>query len=119
VHQQPFQGSDRKKDILGTFSRDAKESLINHVAMEEQASAILGRKVDLVSGQAIERSENYIRRKAVLETVQPYMSRERKGGLDNPPSHKFLRTLALSVPDRPELVEGCSQILFPTVSPDR
>ena len=37
-----------------------------------EASAIFGRKVDLVSRKALERSENYIRRKAILETAQPY-----------------------------------------------
>ena len=42
------------------------------MAMEEEMSAILGRKVDLVSRNAIERSGNYIRRKAILETAQPY-----------------------------------------------
>jgi len=42
------------------------------MAMEEELSAIFGRKVDLVSRKAIERSENYIRRNAILETAQPY-----------------------------------------------
>ena len=59
-------------DVLVTFSRDAEWSLLDHVAMEEELSAIFGRKVDLVSRKAIERSENYIRRDAILETAQPY-----------------------------------------------
>jgi predicted nucleotidyltransferase len=63
---------DSDVDILVTFSLDAEWSLLDHVAMEEEASAIFGRKVDLVSRKAIERSENYIRRKAILETAQPY-----------------------------------------------
>lgn len=63
---------DSDVDILVTFSRDAEWSLLDHVAMEGEASAIFGRKVDLVSRKAIERSENYIRRKAILETAQPY-----------------------------------------------
>jgi len=63
---------DSDVDILVTFSRDAEWSLLDHVAMEEDASAIFGRKVDLVSRKAIERSDNYIRRKAILETAQPY-----------------------------------------------
>ena len=63
---------DSDVDILVTFSRDAQWSLLDHVAMEQEASAIFGRKVDLVSRKAIERSENYIRRKAILETAQPY-----------------------------------------------
>jgi uncharacterized protein len=63
---------DSDVDVLVTFSRDADWSLLDHMAMEEELSAIFGRKVDLVSRRAIERSENYIRRKAILETAQPY-----------------------------------------------
>jgi len=63
---------DSDIDILVTFSSDAEWSLLDHMAMEEELSAIFGRKVDLVSRKAIERSENYIRRKAILETAQPY-----------------------------------------------
>lgn len=40
--------------------------------MERELSAILGRKVDLVSRRAIERSLNWIRRKAILEGAEPY-----------------------------------------------
>jgi len=63
---------DSDIDILVTFSPDAEWSLLDHMAMEEELSAIFGRKVDLVSRKAIERSKNYIRRKAILETAQPY-----------------------------------------------
>ena len=63
---------DSDIDILVNFSPDAEWSLLDHMAMEEELSAIFGRKVDLVSRKAIERSENYIRRKAILETAQPY-----------------------------------------------
>ena len=59
-------------DVLVTFARDAEWSLLDHMAMEEELSAIFGRKVDLVSRKAIERSENYIRRNAILKTAQPY-----------------------------------------------
>ena len=63
---------DSDIDLLVTFSRDAEWSLVDHMAMEEELSAIFGRKVDLINRKAIERSENYIRRKAILETAQPY-----------------------------------------------
>jgi hypothetical protein len=67
---------DSDIDLLVTFSRDEEWSLLDHMAMEEELSAIFGRKVDLVSRKAIERSENYIRRNAILETAQPcYVSR--------------------------------------------
>lgn len=63
---------DSDVDVLVRFAPDAEWSLLDHVAMEEELSAILGRKVDVVSRSAIERSENYIRRKAILGTAQPY-----------------------------------------------
>ena len=63
---------DSDIDILVAFSFDAEWSLLDHMAMEEELSAVFGRKVDLVSRKAIERSENYIRRKAILETAQRY-----------------------------------------------
>ncbi len=64
--------ADSDIDVLVTFSRDAEWSLLDHMAMEEELSAIFGRKVDLVSRKAVERSDNYIRRNAILETAQPY-----------------------------------------------
>jgi predicted nucleotidyltransferase len=63
---------DSDVDVLATFSPDADWSLLDHVRMEGEASALFGRKVDLVNRKAIERSDNYIRRKAILETAQPY-----------------------------------------------
>ena len=59
-------------DLLVTFAPNAEWSLLDHVAMEEEISEALGRKVDLVSRRAIERSENWIRRRAILESAQPY-----------------------------------------------
>ena len=59
-------------DFLVTFAPDADWSLLDHVAMEEEISGIVGRKVDLVSRRAIEHSENWIRRRAILEGAQPY-----------------------------------------------
>ena len=76
---------DSDVDILVTFSRAVQWSLLDHVAMEQAASAIFGRKVDLISRKAIERSENYIRRKAILATAQPYSVAREKGRVSNPP----------------------------------
>ena len=41
------------------------------VHMEHELEAILGRKVDLIEREAVEQSENYIRRRYVLETEEP------------------------------------------------
>src|SRR5205809_6269858 len=63
---------DSDVDVLVTFAPGVEWSLFDHMAMEEELSALLGRKVDLVSRRAIERSSNWIRRKAILETAEPF-----------------------------------------------
>ena len=65
---------DSDQDLLVRFAPDADWSLLDHVAMEEELTGIVGRKVDLVSHRAIERSSNWIRRKAILETAEPYFA---------------------------------------------
>jgi predicted nucleotidyltransferase len=59
-------------DVLVTFAPEVEWSLFDHMAMEEELSSLLGRKVDLVSRRAIERSSNWIRRQAILETAEPF-----------------------------------------------
>lgn len=59
-------------DVLVTFAADADWSLLDHIAMEMELSSLLGRKVDLVSRKAIERSSNWIRRQSILESAIPY-----------------------------------------------
>ena len=63
-------GPDSDVDVLVTFERDHPWSLLDHVQMQEELSAILGRGVGLVSRRAIERSRNYIRRRAILDSAQ-------------------------------------------------
>ena len=46
---------DSDVDVLVNFSPNADWSLLDHMAMEEDASAIFSRKVDLISRKAIER----------------------------------------------------------------
>src|SRR5687768_9780020 len=57
-------------DVLVAFASDADWSLFDHVDMEEELSTMFGRKVDLVNRRAIERSENWIRRNAILNTAE-------------------------------------------------
>ena len=69
-------GPDSDADILVSFAPDADWSLFDHLRMEEELSGILGRKVDLVSKRAVERSTNWICKKAILESARPvYESR--------------------------------------------
>jgi uncharacterized protein len=65
---------DSDLDLLVKFAPDADWSLVDHVAMEEELAALAGRKVDLVSQRAIERSSNWIRRKAILESAEPFFA---------------------------------------------
>ncbi len=62
---------DSDLDFLVTFLPDAKWSLLDHVRMQHELAAIVGRGVDLVSRRGIERSANWIRRKAILEEARP------------------------------------------------
>ncbi|HHT9121152.1 MAG TPA: nucleotidyltransferase family protein [Candidatus Hypogeohydataceae bacterium YC41] len=69
-------GPDSDIDILVSFAPGADWSLLDHIRMEEELEAILGHKVDIVTRRAIERSANWIRRKAILESaVQYYVER--------------------------------------------
>ncbi len=54
-------------DMLVTFSKDADWGLSEHGLMQEELSILLGRKVDLISQGGLEKSRNWIRKKAILE----------------------------------------------------
>jgi uncharacterized protein len=69
-------GPDSDLDLLVTFAPNADWSLLDHIAMEEELSGIVGRKVDRVSQRAIERSSNRIRRKTILESAEPWWGME-------------------------------------------
>jgi predicted nucleotidyltransferase len=57
-------------DILVGFAPDADWSLLDHVQMEQELEALLGRKVDLLSRRSVERSRNWLRRKEILDTAE-------------------------------------------------
>ena len=58
-------------DVLVSFVPGADWSLFDHIRMEEEFSTILGRNVDIVTRRTVERSDNWIRRKAILESAVP------------------------------------------------
>jgi len=62
-------GSD--VDVLIEFEEAYMPGLMELVEMQEELTRIFGQKVDLVERQAVERSENYIRRRYILESVEP------------------------------------------------
>jgi predicted nucleotidyltransferase len=57
-------------DLLVSFSPRAKISLFDLVRMQYELKEIFGRDVDLVERRAIEKSENYIRRKSILNNTK-------------------------------------------------
>ena len=61
---------DSDVDMLVEFEPGQELGLMELVAMENELSEILGRKADMVERQAVERSENYIRRRYVLQSVE-------------------------------------------------
>lgn len=62
--------TDSDIDVLVTFAPAAEWSLLDHIRMEQELASLLGREVNLVSRRAIDRSENWIRRREILESAQ-------------------------------------------------
>jgi predicted nucleotidyltransferase len=63
-------GPDSDVDVLVTFAPGADWGLLDHVRMEQELEALLGRKVDLLSRRAVERSANPIRRQQILGSAR-------------------------------------------------
>jgi uncharacterized protein len=61
---------DSDIDILINVSPTAKRGLTETLQMRDELEAIFNRKVDLIIKAAIERSENWLRRKNILESAQ-------------------------------------------------
>jgi len=62
---------DSDVDVLVTFEPDAGITFDNLVEMQEEIEKIFGRKVDLIERKLVERSENYIRRRHILQSLEP------------------------------------------------
>lgn len=67
-------GPDSDIDLLVTFAPTAEWSLFDHVQMQNELEALIGRGIDLLTRQAIEHSQNWIRRAEILNTAQVYIS---------------------------------------------
>jgi len=63
-------GPDSDVDVLVSYADDARWGLSDLCRMEDELKAIFGRDVDLVDRRAVERSENYIRRRHVLKHLE-------------------------------------------------
>ena len=63
-------GPESDIDLLVEFEPDRKLGLFDFVRIEQEFADIFGRKVDLIERTAVERSRNYIRRAAILESTE-------------------------------------------------
>lgn len=63
-------GPDSDIDVLVSFRTERTPGLFGFDRMERELAQLVGRRVDLVHRTAIEDSQNYIRRKAILESAQ-------------------------------------------------
>lgn len=63
-------GPESDVDVLARFSPQARHTLLDLAQMQDEFSALLGRKADLIERVAVERSPNYIRRKAILQSAE-------------------------------------------------
>jgi predicted nucleotidyltransferase len=61
---------DSDVDVLASFDADAKWGLLQHAQMREELSVLLGHPVDLVTRRAVESSDNWIRKRAILESAE-------------------------------------------------
>jgi predicted nucleotidyltransferase len=61
---------DSDIDVLVTFAPDAKRGLSETLQMRDELQTLFDRKVDFIVKAAIERSENWLRRKNILESAQ-------------------------------------------------
>lgn len=63
-------GPNSDVDVLVRFDPKARPSLLDLVDMQEELSGMFGRKVDLVTRDAVEESRNHLRRRDILESAQ-------------------------------------------------
>ena len=61
---------DSDVDVIVAFEPDSKHTLFDIVSMIDELKVIFGREVDLLTRRAVEQSRNYIRRKAILSSLE-------------------------------------------------
>ena len=61
---------DSDIDILVTFAPDATRGLTETLQMQDELKILFDREVDLIIKSAIDRSENWLRRKNILDSAR-------------------------------------------------
>ena len=69
---------DSDVDVMVQFEPEAHPTLFDLVEMEGELKQIFGRDVDLVTRKGIESSRNYLRRKAILSSVNVIYGTEKR-----------------------------------------
>lgn len=64
-------GPDSDIDFLADFPSDAEWDICDHMDMEEELAAIVGRPVDIISRSAVDASRNRFYIKEILGTAEP------------------------------------------------
>jgi predicted nucleotidyltransferase len=62
---------DSDVDVLVQFEPDARPTLSEFIAIENELGEMVHRKVDVVDRKSVEHSPNYIRREAILNSLEP------------------------------------------------
>lgn len=62
--------SESDKDFLVTFEPESEWGLWEHIEMEGDLAELIGRKIDLISRRAVERSSNLSRRQRILNSAE-------------------------------------------------
>ena len=65
-------GPESDIDVLVRFQIDHTPGLMGIIRLEREMADLFGRRVDLVTRNAIERSRNHIRRKAILTSARVF-----------------------------------------------
>ena len=63
-------------DVLVTFGQSAEWGLFDHVQMQNELEALLGRKVDLVTRRALEQTQNNILRERIMNSAKVIFSED-------------------------------------------
>ena len=63
-------GPDSDVDVLVAFTDNVSPGFEQLAAMRRELETLFGREVDLVEKRAVERSENYIRRRHILKRAE-------------------------------------------------
>ena len=63
-------GPESDVDVLVSFEPQAHPTLLDLLKMQEQLETLFCHRVDLLTRRSVETNENYIRRKAILDSAE-------------------------------------------------